>query len=54
MYKRQLVQRFIAAFELINGKAVFRSLILNGPRLLHDSRCSPSPAENMMAIAEAL
>ena len=34
---KAIVQRFIAALELINGKAVFRSPILNGPRLLHDS-----------------
>ena len=33
-----IVQRFIAAFELINGKAVFRSLILNGLRLCNDIR----------------
>ena len=35
-----IVQRFIAAFELINGKAVFRSLILNGLGLCHDIRRS--------------
>ena len=33
-----IVQRFIAALELVNGKAVFRSLILDGPCLHHDIR----------------
>ena len=33
-----IVQRFIATLELVNGKAVFRSLILDGPCLRHDIR----------------